>query len=89
MTFRVKISSIALALALAACGTEGGRSDYVNDTAASPATVPTPDNPGAPDSTAGMSQRTGAPGAAGTRASVNGDSGLRSTSPASSAPKRP
>jgi hypothetical protein len=33
-----------------------------------------------------MSQRAGAPGAAGTRQGVNGDSGIRSTSPASTTP---
>jgi hypothetical protein len=33
-----------------------------------------------------MSQRAGAPGTAGTRQGVNGDSGIRSTSPARSSP---
>ena len=86
MNTRMKISAVALALALAACG---GRSEYVKDGdtgAASPATVLTPDNPGAPDSTSGMSHRAGAPGAAGTRQGVNGDSGVRSSSPASTTP---
>jgi hypothetical protein len=89
MTVRTKAGMLALAALLAACGAEGGRSDYPADGdtgGAAPATVITPDNPGAPDSTAGMSQRTGSPGVAGTRQSVNGDSGLRSTSPASTTP---
>ena len=96
MKISIKLAAIAAIALLAACGTEGGRSDYVKDGdtgAASPATTPTPDNPGAPDSTAGMSQRAGAPGAAGTRQGVNGDSGIRSSSPASTSPgatpKRP
>ena len=99
MKISIKLASLATVALLAACGTEGGRSDYVKDGdtgAASPATVPTPDNPGAPDSTSGMSQRAGAPGTAGTRQGVNGDSGIRSNSPAgtnpgtgNATPKRP
>ena len=87
MTFRMKAGALAAAALLAACGQKQGEYSKDGDTgAASPATVPTPDNPGAPDSTSGMSQRAGAPGAAGTRQGVNGDSGIRSTSPASTTP---
>src|SRR5689334_21547613 len=88
-----RLCALAAIVSLAACG---GNGDYVKDGdtgAASPATTPTPDNPGAPDSTSGMSQRAGAPGASGTRQGTNGDSGIRSSSPASTAPsttpKRP
>ena len=60
---------VATLLATAACGgSGGGRGDYVRDGdtgAAAPATTPTVNNPGAPDSTAGVSQRTGTAGAAG------------------------
>ena len=59
----------ATLLATAACGgSGGGRGDYVRDGdtgAAAPATTPTVNNPGAPDSTAGVSQRTGTAAAAG------------------------
>lgn len=59
----------ATAVALGACGgSKGGRSDYVKDAdtgAASPATTPTLDRPEGPDSTAGVSQRTGQRGVAG------------------------
>lgn len=90
MTVRVKAGLLALAALLAACGAEGGRTDYPADAdtgAASPASTPTPDAPGAPDSTTGLTpQRTGSPGAAGTRQTRSGDSGIRSTSPASTTP---
>ena len=99
MTISKQLAALAAVALLAACGTEGGRSDYVKDGdtgAAAPATVVTPNAPGAPDSTAGMSQRAGAPGVAGTRQGANGDSGIRSGSPAgtspgtgTTAPKRP
>lgn len=85
-SFRRISAALALAAALSACGAEGANGDYVNDSAAAPATVITPDNPGGPDSTSGMSQRAGAPGVAGTRQGVNGDSGIRPTSPASTTP---
>lgn len=81
-----------LAILLAACvggSKDTGKDQYVGDAdtgAASPATTPTPDNPGAPDSTSGMSQRVPSPGAAGTRQGTSGDSGIRSTSPASTTP---
>jgi hypothetical protein len=59
----------ALSVSLVACGgSKGGRSDYVQDAdtgAAAPATKLTPDNPAAPNSTAGVSERTGKPGVAG------------------------
>jgi hypothetical protein len=81
-----------VALALAACGgSKSGRTDYVKDGdtgVAAPGTVLTPDNPGAPDSTSGMSQRTGAPGVAGTRTDVHGDSGIKPQSRASSTPRK-
>jgi hypothetical protein len=58
---------LAAALALTAC-TKGGREDYVKDAdtgAAAPATVQTVNSPTTPDSTAGVSRRTGVPQAAG------------------------
>lgn len=58
---------LAAAAALAAC-TAGGREDYVKDGdsgAAAPATVQTVNTPITPDSTAGVSRRTGVPGPAG------------------------
>jgi hypothetical protein len=85
---KTKLVMLAAAALFAACS-KGDSNGYAQDGdtgAASPATVPTPNNPGAPDSTAGMSQRAGAPGAAGTRQGTNGDSGIRSTSPASTTP---
>ncbi|MFL5575925.1 MAG: hypothetical protein ACJ79S_08165 [Gemmatimonadaceae bacterium] len=58
-----------LSLWLAGCGgTQSGRSDYVRDAdtgAAAPATTLTPDRPEGPDSTAGVSERTGKRGVAG------------------------
>ena len=62
-----RLTMLAAALAVAACA-EGGRTEYANDGdtgAAAPATVPTPDAPQAPDSTAGVSDRTGRDGVAG------------------------
>jgi hypothetical protein len=60
---------VALSATLAACGgTKSGRSDYVRDAdtgAAAPATQLTPDAPNRPDSTAGVSERTGKRGVAG------------------------
>jgi len=72
----------ALGITLAALGacTKGGRSDYVKDAdtgAAAPATTPTVDNPQAPDSTAGVSERTGKRGVAGDTMGSTG----RSTTP--------
>jgi hypothetical protein len=90
-TTRRAAALFALGVTLAACTNTEGGDGYVKDGdsgAASPATVVTPDAPGGPDSTSGMSQRAGAPGAAGTRQGVNGDSGIRSTSPASTTPGR-
>ena len=72
-TKATRAAALAIALgssvaALGACDSKGGRSDYVQDGdtgAAAPATVPTVDNPATPDSTAGVSQRTGERGVAG------------------------
>lgn len=69
----------ALGMTLAALGacTKGGRSDYVRDAdtgAAAPATTPTLDNPRAPDSTAGVSERTGKRGVAGDTTGSKGGS---------------
>ena len=63
-----RLTTLALLVLAAACGTEGGRSDYANDGdtgAAAPAATYTPDAPQAPDSTAGVSERTGRDGVAG------------------------
>lgn len=86
-----RLAGLALvAASLAACGAEGGRSDYVRDGdtgAASPAATFTPDNPGAPDSTTGLTpERAGSKGTAGTRTTQDADSGIRSSSPASTTP---
>jgi hypothetical protein len=59
--------ALAAVVALGAC-TQGGRDDYVRDGdtgAAAPATRPTLDAPSGPDSTAGVSARTGQRGVAG------------------------
>ena len=61
------LTLLGAAAALAAC-TAGGREDYVKDGdtgAAAPATVQTVNQPTAPDSTAGVSRRTGTPGSIG------------------------
>lgn len=89
MTRTTTATALVLAATLLACGgrKDGGYARDGDTGAASPATTPTPDNPGAPDSTTGLSpQRTGSPSVAGTRQSVNGDSGIRSSSPASTTP---
>ena len=60
-----RLAAVAL---LAACVAEGGRGDYAKDGdsgAAAPAAVQTVNAPQTADSTAGVSRRTGAPGAAG------------------------
>lgn len=65
---RRALSLGAVATALSACVAEGGRGDYAKDGdsgAAAPATVQTVNAPQTADSTAGVSRRTGAPGAAG------------------------
>jgi hypothetical protein len=68
---RIPLRSAALlaaaTTALAAC-TTGGREDYVKDGdsgAAAPAATQTVNAPVAPDSTAGVSRRTGVPSSAG------------------------
>jgi hypothetical protein len=64
----VALATLAAALLAACGGTKSGRSDYVRDGdtgQAAPATVPTVNNPQAPDSTAGVSQRTGSTAASG------------------------
>jgi len=93
LTSSITRTAMAAALALtAACvggSGETGRDSFAGDGdtgAAAPAATYSPDNPGAPDSTTGMSDRTGQKGAAGTRV-TGSDSGLKPTSPASSAPK--
>ena len=78
MTLRMKVGALAAVALLAACGSKSG--EYVKDGDTGAA------SPGAPDSTSGMSQRAGAPGVAGTRQGANGDSGIRSSSPASTTP---
>jgi hypothetical protein len=72
----------AAALALAACSTEGGRDDYAKDGdsgAASPATVQTVNQPTSPDSTAGVSRRTGERGIAGDTMASGVDKGTIGT----------
>ena len=61
-------AALLAAALLAACQAEGGREDYVKDAdsgTAAPATVQTVNRPEAPDSTAGVSRRTGEKGATG------------------------
>lgn len=90
-TKRARAAALAIALgttaaALGAC-TKGGRSDYVQDAdtgAAAPATRPTVDAPGAPDSTAGVSQRTGQRGPSG---DTLGSKGRPAGTPGTTAPK--
>ena len=63
------------AAALAACGTRDGRSDHPADAdsgQAAPATVPTPNNPSAPDSTTGVAPLSGTP--EGNKPGLAGDS---------------
>ena len=75
-THAVAAALLALGATLSACGTKGGRDEYTHDAdtgAAAPATVPTVNNPAAPDSTSGMSARTGKPGTAGVRQGGAGD----------------
>ena len=64
----IRLAAPAALLLAAACSAEGGREDYANDGdtgAAAPATVITPNAPQTPDSTAGVSERSGQPGVAG------------------------
>jgi hypothetical protein len=71
-----------LGTALAACGPEGGREGYAGDGdtgAAAPATTPTFDAPGGPDSTTGVSERTGEKGPAGDRQAQNSTAAIPGT----------
>ena len=64
----IRLVAPATLLLAAACGAEGGREDYANegDTgAAAPATVVTPNALQTPDSTAGVSERSGQRGVSG------------------------
>jgi len=72
----------AFATALAACKAEGGRENYARDGdsgAAAPATVLTPNSEVQPDSTAGVSARTGEAGVAGDRQGQNGTAAIPNT----------
>lgn len=72
----------AFSAAFAACNTEGGRENYARDGdsgAAAPATVVTPSDPNVPDSTAGVSERTGQPGASGDRQAQNSTAAIPNT----------
>jgi hypothetical protein len=64
-----QLAALLVAAALVACSPgNGGREDYVKDGdtgTAAPATVQTVNNPSGPDSTAGVSRRTGDQGRAG------------------------
>ena len=84
MTRAVAVAALALSAACVS-GSDTGADSTAADVGA-PAATFTPDNPGAPDSTTGMSDRTGQKGTAGTRVTGT-DSGMKPTSPASSAPK--
>lgn len=68
------MAAAATVFSLAAC-TKGGREDYADDAeggAAAPAAVQTFNAPGGPDSTAGISRRTGRPASAGDTTSAAG-----------------
>lgn len=76
------VTAAAALVAVAACDAKSGRDDYARDGdtgAAAPATVLTPTNEAAPDSTAGISQRTGTPGSAGDRQGQNGTAAIPNT----------
>lgn len=77
-----RAAAAAVIVVLAACDTKGGRDNYARDGdsgAAAPATVLTPNAESAPDSTAGVSQRTGTSGAAGDRQGQNGTAAIPNT----------
>ena len=81
-THLARAAAAAAVVVLAACNAEGGRDNYARDGdsgAAAPATVLTPSTESAPDSTAGVSQRTGTPGAAGDRQGQNGTAAIPNT----------
>ncbi len=71
-----------LGATLAACGPEGGREDYVGEAdtpVASPGTVLTPNVPSVPDSTTGVSERTGESGPSGDRQAQNSTAAIPNT----------
>ena len=77
-----RAAAAAALITAAACDAKGGRDNYARDGdsgAAAPATVITPSTESAPDSTAGVSQRTGTPGAAGDRQGQNGTGAIPNT----------
>ena len=78
-TFARGVALLA-AVTLAAC-TKGGREDYVKDAdtgTAAPATVQTVNSPVAPDSTAGVSQRSGTRAMAGDTNAARGTGTIQS-----------
>jgi hypothetical protein len=87
-----RLAALSLACAaLAACGAKEGRSDHPADAdsgQAAPATVPTVNSPAAPDSTDGVSQRTGQPGVAGDTLGSKAPGGARPPQ-AVGTPRRP
>jgi len=79
---------LAAATALAAC-TKGGREDYAKDGdtgAASPAAAQTVNSPASPDSTAGVSRRTGVPSSAGDTNTAAGKGTIQSNENTRSVP---
>ena len=71
-----------LGATLAACGQQGGREDYVGEAdtpVASPGTVLTPNVPNVPDSTTGVSERTGETGPSGDRQAQNSTAAIPNT----------
>lgn len=88
----VALATVAAALVTACGGAGGGRNDYVRDGdtgAASPATTPTLNHGDAPDSTAGVSQRTGTPGAAGDTLGAKGQAAGATNPTTTPAGKKP
>ncbi len=89
-----RFAALALAgMALAACNASGGRSDHPADAdsgQAAPATVPTVNNPDAPDSTAGVAPVGSGqpPGVAGDTLSSQKAGGARPPQPVGT-PRRP
>ena len=87
-----RLAALALAsAALAACNARDGRSDHPGDAdsgQAAPATVPTVTDTEGPDSTAGMSARTGRAGVAGDTLGSQAPGGAKPPAPVGS-PRRP